>query len=255
MNLYGDFHTHTKYSHGKGTVEDNVKCAQEKGLKAIAITDHGFSHIFYALKRKKIENLKEDILNLKGKYDIKILTGVEANITGLEGGIDLKPMDFDTFDIVLAGFHKFVWAAGFSDCFKFFLKSYFSSKPSEAVLKRNTGAYIKAIQNNKIDVITHINYGIKVNCKEVAKAAFDYGTFIEINAKRINYTDEQFMEMYNTGVNFIVNSDAHKAEKVGGFDLAKDLIKRLNISPDRIVNSDGFSDLNLEGLPKFRSKS
>ena len=32
-----DWHTHTVYSHGKGTIEDNVKVAIEKNLTSIAI--------------------------------------------------------------------------------------------------------------------------------------------------------------------------------------------------------------------------
>lgn len=246
--MYGDFHTHTQYSHGKGTVEDNVKQAKEQGLKAIAITDHGLHHIAFGLKRRELEKLKKEISGLQDKYGIKVLMGIEANITGLNGTVDLKHDDYDIFDVVLAGFHKFVFANSFKDIFKFFLRNYFSGdNVSDKVKNRNTKAYIEAIKNNKIDVITHINYGIKVNCKEVAQAAYDYGTFIEINSKRITYSDEEFMQMYNTGVNFIVNSDAHTLERVGEVSLAANLIKRLNVSPERIVN--------LNGMPHFRSKS
>ena len=31
-----DYHTHTTFSHGKGSIEDNVKVAISKGLKALA---------------------------------------------------------------------------------------------------------------------------------------------------------------------------------------------------------------------------
>ncbi|MDD6540033.1 MAG: PHP domain-containing protein, partial [Firmicutes bacterium] len=39
--LVYDLHTHTTYSHGKGSVEDNVREAFNKGLEYIAISDHG----------------------------------------------------------------------------------------------------------------------------------------------------------------------------------------------------------------------
>ena len=49
---FADYHTHTLYSHGKGTIQQNVEAAQRKGLKEIAITDHGPGHILYGVKRK-----------------------------------------------------------------------------------------------------------------------------------------------------------------------------------------------------------
>ena len=54
MYLTADYHTHTPYSHGKNTVLENAVAAKAKGLKEIAITDHGFNHILFGLKRKKL---------------------------------------------------------------------------------------------------------------------------------------------------------------------------------------------------------
>ena len=38
MRILGDYHTHTTYTHGKSTVEENVEQAELLGLKEIAIT-------------------------------------------------------------------------------------------------------------------------------------------------------------------------------------------------------------------------
>ena len=55
MKLYGDYHTHTIYSHGSGTIRDNVEEALRKGLKEIGICDHGPGHYLYGVKRKTFQ--------------------------------------------------------------------------------------------------------------------------------------------------------------------------------------------------------
>ena len=74
-----DHHTHTVYSHGKGTIEDNVRVASEKGLSSIAITDHGPGHLTYGIKMEKLPEMRAKIDRLKSVYpDIEVLLGVEA---------------------------------------------------------------------------------------------------------------------------------------------------------------------------------
>ena len=73
-----DHHTHTTYSHGKGSIADNVRVAAAKGLKSIAITDHGPGHMTYGLDRAKIPQMRAEIAALKKEFpdmEISILTG------------------------------------------------------------------------------------------------------------------------------------------------------------------------------------
>lgn len=242
MKLYGDYHTHTIFSHGNGTVEDNVKAAMAIGLKQIAITDHGLKHIAFGLRKKKIIRLIEQIDLLRDKYDgIDILMGVEANITSLDGQIDMTDEEFKLFDIVLCGYHKFVWPKSFNDYFHFFTTNYFydtfRQNAPDKVIKNNTEAIINNIKRFPIDILTHINYGMRVDCKEVAKACAKYGTYLEINGKRnITYSDKEMLDMLDTGVMFIANSDAHSPDRVGEISICTELINRLGIPLDRVVN-------------------
>ena len=73
MEIIADYHTHTVYSHGKGTIEDNVKVAIQKNIKKIGISDHGYKHIAYGVKYDSIAKMREEIDILNEKYkDIDI---------------------------------------------------------------------------------------------------------------------------------------------------------------------------------------
>ena len=71
MQILADYHTHTKYSHGKGTIEENVLEAISKGIKTIGISDHGYKHLAYGIKLNDIgiSNKKLNVyqLNKNGK--------------------------------------------------------------------------------------------------------------------------------------------------------------------------------------------
>ncbi|MFQ9739384.1 MAG: PHP domain-containing protein [Christensenellaceae bacterium] len=108
MILTADYHTHTPYSHGKGTVEENAARAKELGLKQIGITDHGFSHLAFGLKRKKVPDLIADCKRASEKLGIDVLVGMESNIRGISGLTDLTEEDYDDFDLFICGKHVFI---------------------------------------------------------------------------------------------------------------------------------------------------
>ena len=249
--LTADYHTHTPYSHGKNTVEENVARAKELGLKQIGISDHGYTHIAFGIRRKEIEDYKAECKNAQEKYSIDVLVGLEANIRGVEGKSDLKEKDFEDFDIYLCGKHAFIWFdRPLYDTFLFGAKNYVwprvKIKPSESMLARNTKAYTNTIKNNPIDAITHLNHYCPSNVVEVAKCASDYGTYIELNGKKTHLTDEELMEIVaKTSARFIINSDAHAKDRVGEVKLVEAQLARLDFPLERIDNIDGR-------LPNFR---
>ena len=98
-----DHHTHTVYSHGKGTIEDNVRVAAAKGLRSIAITDHGPGHMTYGIDMSKIGEMRDEIKRLSGIYpQVEVLLGVEANTIRNAPYIDLTEEEKEELDIVLA---------------------------------------------------------------------------------------------------------------------------------------------------------
>ena len=251
MALSGDYHTHTKYSrrgHGKGTVEEQVKAAVEKGLAQVAITDHGFNQWAYGIRRSDIPKLKEDIENVRERYPIEVLLGVEANLISARGDIDIVESDYKDLDILLCGYHKLVKGVKKRDFFFIFKNIlcglfHFTSKRQRA---RNTNAYINAMKKYDIDVITHLNHGCKVDVAKVAKVAKETNTYIELNGKRLGMSDKEILIAYKEGAKFIINSDAHSPKRVGDCHKGLEAILRLRIPESAVVNYNSVPTFKAE---------
>ena len=251
MKLTADFHTHTKYSHGKGSVLENALVAKRENLKAIGITDHGFSHPAFGLTKGKLPSLIDDCRRATEETGVQVLVGIESNIIGVDGRVDLTAKHYDKFDIFLAGVHKLVMYKP-NSIFNYGLLNLavatFNFKPTDALVKRNTKAYINVIKNNPVDILTHVGFCCPCNPVEVAKAAADYGTLIEISAKKIHFSEEQLFAIGQTGAKFVIDSDAHNPERVGEISLALSQLEKINFPTENIMNIDGR-------YPEFRFKA
>ena len=235
MKILADYHTHTIYSHGKGTIEDNVKVAISKGIETLGISDHSYGHLTYGVKRDDIFKMREeiDILNEKYKNKIKILLGVEGNILDDKGNIDYDDKIGDVLDYVMAGYH-------------------FGSKPTnvkalinhannyvfktEKAKEYNTLGIINAMKNNNIFVITHPGDKEDIYIEEVAKVAKETNTKLEINSSHRFLNANQLRQIEHIGNTFIVGSDAHVPQNVGNFNLALNTIKEAKIDLSLIEN-------------------
>ena len=248
MQLTFDYHTHTKYSDGKSTALENALAAKERGLKGIAITDHGFSHVIFGVKRKEKEQYFADIDEAGRQTGLPVLRGIEENILSLDGACELTEADFDDFDVYLVGFHPVVKYRDFSSFWEGGWEAFryrAGIKPSERIFRETTRAFVLAIENNPIDILTHLNYHCFADVKEVAKCCRDYGTYLEISGKKTHFTDEELADAAATGVKFVVNSDAHSPGRIGDIALAEEQIRRVGVPLSQIHNIDGR-------VPRFR---
>lgn len=234
-----DLHTHTTYSHGTGSVEDNVRTAFDRGLEYIAISDHGPGHLFYGVNRNDLVNVRNDIDKMNVKYQsINVRNSIEANIVQAKGknsnGLDIRPEEFGEFDFVIAGFHFGCFGC---NSIRNWLWSHGVKAGEESLKKANTKMITDALRLNDIAILTHPGDKGPFDILEIARVCAETDTLIEINCRHGHLTaDEIRTVMQVEGLKFIINSDAHTPDAVGSFEepLQRAIDAGLDIS--RIVN-------------------
>ncbi len=250
IKVLGDYHTHTTYSsgfkkvgtHAKGSIRDNAEAALAKGLREIVISDHGPGHYLYGVKRKNIPIMREEIDRLNEEFvpkGLKILLGVESNIIGIDGRLDVDEKILKQIDFLTMGYHYGATPRRMIDglCLYVFnpLSKMFGLGKGR-IIELNTKAYIKALGNYPIDMLSHPGSKAGVNIVEVARAASKYGTALEISSKHSQLSVESIKLLLNEDVKYLVNSDAHCPEDIGDVENGINKAKEANLPLDRIKN-------------------
>lgn len=224
-----DLHTHTTMSHGSGTPRQNIEAGIKAGLKRIAITDHGMGHLAYGIRNADKYIACIDRLKKEYSSQIEVMSGVELNITGLDGQTDLPDELKNAFDIKLLGYHKFVKMHGIRAYRRFYLRN-------PKFIEDYTRAFISAVKYNDIDVVTHPGYGIPFLIAKLAVVLRDTNTLFEINEKHTELGTGELKEALNAGAKFIISSDAHAPENVGMCSRAVKFAIMAGLSEKDIVN-------------------
>ncbi|WP_353095392.1 PHP domain-containing protein [Tissierella praeacuta] len=232
IKLIGDYHTHTIYSsgfrkegkHAIGTIRDNAEAALAKGLKEVAITEHGPSHYLYGVREKRIPLMREEINRLNEEFiprGLKILLGVESNLIGLDGTIDVDEKFFKYIDFLIMGYHYGATPRTLSDGMGLYVLNPISKilpLGKEKAKELNTKAYIKALGKYPINMISHPGSKAAVDIVELAKESIKHKTALEISAKHSQLSVESIKLLLDMDVIYMVNSDAHRPEDVGNVE-------------------------------------
>lgn len=243
MKIIADYHTHTTFSHGRGTVEDNVRAAIAQGLEEIAITDHGLRHVAFGLRRRKLALLREQINELNTRFmgKIRILMGVEANLVGLDGTIDIPNEFMAYFDILLVGYHRMALLKDFKTFWHFAIKNTLQKNGEKyrKIVQKNTQALVYSMKKYPIACITHPNDMIGLDLDMLGKAAAHTGTALELNIRHNSLTAEQINRLKENGAPFMISSDAHRSEDVGDFAGTVRLADEAGLDAKDVLNAKG----------------
>lgn len=248
MKYYGDYHTHTKASDGKATVAENAKSAKQAELTEFAVTDHGFQSVVCHLTEEKFLKQSEEISALNSKREVHILHGAEGSLLNANGEIDIPDDIIRRCDVLHVGFHRLLVPCRVFAEPKYILVNGFMPKAvRKKMIEFNTECYLKAMETYPIDVLVHLNHRALVDTTKVCRVAASKGIYVELNEKHLDVFEDCIDEAIESGVNFIVGTDAHKKGRVGKFDRVSAFIEKHNIPKERIFG--------LDRPPTFKDKS
>jgi putative hydrolase len=214
-----DFHAHSLFSGcGVHTVLEMLEAAKAKGLKGLAITDHGklaggrANSVFF-------ERLKDPVPG------IRFLKGIECNVDGDTGKTDCPVKFLGFMDLVLVGLHD--------------------NLPAGLGRDHYTRILIKALENNPfIDMVTHPNNGAySLDYERLVDAAVRLNVLVELNnskvfLKRAPDSDAEALigACKRKGCRVAVVSDAHVLTEIGRDDEIRPLLTRHQFPEELIVN-------------------
>ena len=234
--LAWDWHTHTTFSHGKGSIEDNVKEAIRKGLESIAISDHGPGHLTYGVRRKDLPVMRAEIDRLQAVYpEIRIYLSVEANVIERAPYVDVTEEDLRYLDFLIAGYH---YGIPHGHCVGNWLDAH-RALPEGAgrkLLVKNTDMTLRCIYENDLRILTHPGDKGRFDIGAIAKACAERDVLMEINMKHPKLDAAGIRTAMKEDVRFVISSDAHVVKNVGIFEGGLSRALEAGLDPARIVN-------------------
>jgi DNA polymerase (family 10) len=225
-DMRGDLQTHSTWTDGRSTLEQNRALAGELGYEYLAATDHarpglpmtGMGEEGFERQWREI-----DTLNADGSGLPHVVKGVELNIAD-DGSLGFDDDFLAGFDIVLASLHS-GWG-----------------RPEA----EGTARMLAAIENPWVDVIAHPTGrvlgrrdAVAFDVEAVLEAAGRTGTVLEVDAypDRLDLSDTHLRMARRHGVSFAVSTDAHAADQLRYMGFGVSTARRGWVVPDEVVNA------------------
>lgn len=223
MKIIADTHTHSiACSHAYSTVSENIHAAREAGMLYLAMTEHGpkmpdAPFYWHFTNQHEVPEF----------YDgVHVLHGVEADVMGPDGSLDLDDKLLASLDWVIASMHVPCFAPG--------------------TVEDHTSAWLAVAHNPHVDVIGHCgDLRYRFDYERVIKVFKETGKIVEINNNSAYVrpgAKENCMEIARLckkwEVPVVVNSDAHFCTKVGKFETALAMLEGLSFPERLVVNAD-----------------
>lgn len=240
MRIFADYHTHTTFSDGRGKLAENIAAAVNQGLEEIGIADHGPRNIGTGVHGEQTYlQIKADAAQLAKEYpQITVKVGAEANITGVDGSIDISPQILQALDYLIIGLHPYVFPVNFASGV-FILENLlapWSQRMAKKAANDNTKALVETMERHHPQIISHPNLKMQVDVDEVARACAKYGAAYEINVGHNYQTAADIQRVARWGPKFVISSDAHFPATVGRLEDGLRLATAAGLTAEQIIN-------------------
>jgi len=170
----------------------------------------------------------------------EVLLGVEANVISRDGDLDLPDELLRRLDVVIASLHPLVRPASMLDGLTLFAPDFLqrvTKLHSRKLRNANTKAMVDAVSRHDVSFVGHPGLWIDIDTRELAAVCARRGTALEINCSHAEDLAGYVVAAMPTGVDFVINSDAHTPDVVGRLGPGIALANRLCLSPERIRNA------------------
>ncbi len=227
-----DLHTHSRYSDGADTLEDNLAAAAANGVTVFGASDH-VRHTTSWLPL-----YTEHVARLAAAAPIEVRCGVEAKIVDSSGRLDL-PADIEGVDYVAIADHRLPTSVGSMHPQDVARAIQLGRMTRPQVMETLVAATARAAHRaQRQPLIAHLFSLLpKIGLIErqipddllehLATELAAAGAIVEINAKWQCPGPRTIDAMERSGVMVVTGSDAHRAADVGVFHVAHRAVVRL----------------------------
>ena len=231
-DIRGELHSHTVASDGHYTIEEMAAGARERGYDYLAITDHSASHGFGDdVQPDQLRETIEQVRALNAELDdFELLAGTEVNIT-TDGSLDYEDDLLAELDWVNASVHT-------------------SFRMSEQEMTKRV---LDALEHPLVDALGHPTGRLigrrepyAIDLEQVAAAAVETGTFLEINANpnRRDLDELNARLAVEAGAKLVICADAHRIETLANTRYGIATARRAWLTADDIANTQSWKQLD-----------
>lgn len=226
MKIIAELHCHTNVSgHAFNSLTEMAQRAQALGLYGMAVTNH--AQIRDTLTQIHFNCYRYLPRQIEGIY---LLSGVEANVSDMEGHVDVDEKVLAGLDFRIASKH---------DPDDMIYPTHWGT------VEENTQMYLGVIQQPEIDCLGHCgNAAVPFDHETVIPAVAEKGIVVEINVsylKRSKPSAENYVDIVRLckkhQVRLAITTDSHSIYTMGDFDLGIKMLEEAGYPEELVINS------------------